>query len=87
MRKPLFAVLALASFAALLPACSGAEVGEACDTEGAEDECVDGAICGKPSDSAASPQCLVVCKDDNDCDATESCNGVTGSNVKACRIK
>ncbi len=87
MLKNVLTALALASFVTVLPACSGAEVGETCETEGAADECVEEAICGKPSDSAAEPQCLKICTADTDCAASESCNGVTGSSTKACRIK
>lgn len=88
MLKIVLATLALASFAAVLPACSSAAaVGETCETEGAVDECVDGAICGKPSDKAPEVQCLVVCTSDADCGATKSCNGVSGTNIKACRVK
>ncbi len=88
MLKNVLAALAFASFVAVLPACSSAAaVGETCDTEGAADQCVDGAICGKPSDTATEPQCLVVCTSDADCATGKSCNGVTGSSIKACRIK
>jgi len=87
MLKNSLVALALASFATVLLACSGAEVGEPCETEGAADECVEEAICGKPSDTAAEPECLKVCTQDTDCAASESCNGVTGTSTKACRIK
>ena len=87
MLKNVLAALVLASFAAVLSACSGAAaLGETCGTEGAVDECVDGAICGKPSDTATEPQCLVVCTSDAEC-GSKSCNGVSGSNIKACRDK
>ena len=85
MLKNMLAVLA---FAAVLPACSSAAaVGETCETEGAVDQCVDGAGCGKPADTATEPQCLVVCTSDADCDSGKSCNGLTGSSIKACRLK
>jgi hypothetical protein len=88
MLKNLLAALALASFAAVLPACSSAaELGEVCETEGAAEECVDGAICGKPTDKAPEPQCLVVCTSDADCSGGTSCNGVSGTSIKACRVK
>lgn len=88
MMKNVLAVLAFASFAAALPACSSAAaLGETCETEGAVDQCVDGAVCGKPSDTATEPQCLVVCTSDADCESSKSCNGVSGSSIKACRIK
>ena len=88
MLKNVLAALVLASFSAVLPACSSAAaVGETCDTEGAVEECVDGAVCGKPDDKTPAPQCLVVCTSDADCGSGKSCNGVTGSSIKACRIK
>ena len=87
MLKNVLAALALASLVAVLPGCSSAAaVGETCEVEGAVDECVDGAVCGKPDDNAA-PQCLVVCTSDKDCGSNQSCNGVTGSSIKACRNK
>lgn len=87
MSKKILAALFLVSIAGISFACGGAEVGEACETEGAEDECVDGAICGKHSDTDSAPQCLKICTGDADCASGESCNGVSGSSTKACRVK
>lgn len=70
---------------ATLSGCGGvAAVGEACDVEGQLDQCEDGAICGK---SATAIQCLKVCTSSTDCAADFECNGVSGSNVKGCRLK
>ncbi|MRG90472.1 hypothetical protein [Polyangium spumosum] len=87
MLKNSLVALALASFTTVLLACSGGEVGEPCETEGSADECVEEAICGKPSDTSETPECLKICTQDADCGSSESCNGVTGTSVKACRIK
>lgn len=86
MLKKWLAVGFLVSVGMVSLACS-ADIGEDCDTEGSSDECVDGAICGKRSDSDAKPICLKVCSADTDCASGENCNGVTGSSAKACRIK
>lgn len=67
-----------------LPACAS-DLGEACETRGSQDECVEGAICD--NDAAGNPICLKVCTDAAQCAADEDCNGVSGSNIKACTAK
>jgi len=69
----------------LLPACAS-DVGEACETRGSQDECVENAICDSTTDSA-EPICLKVCTDDTQCASTEACNGTSGSSIKACTPK
>ncbi|WP_437947449.1 hypothetical protein WME98_42855 [Sorangium sp. So ce296] len=64
----------------------GAALGEACEDEGADGECEDGAVCGKPDDSAAL-ECLKVCVEQADCPADQECNGISGSDIKGCRPK
>ena len=65
--------------------CGTADIGEECDGAGSTDDCVDGAICTNESDKNV---CRVICEDDMDCNAdTESCNGVTSSNIKSCQPK
>ncbi|AUX22304.1 hypothetical protein SOCEGT47_028050 [Sorangium cellulosum] len=64
----------------------GAALGEACDEEGAEGECEDGAVCGKPDDSSVL-ECLKTCIEQTDCPADQECNGISGSDIKACRPK
>jgi len=57
-------------------------VGEACDTPGAtDDECEDGSICDSTDGDTV---CLQICEDQADCGEGEACNGVSGSNIKAC---
>ncbi len=84
MLKYSLATLVLVALVGLLPACGGAELGEACATRGSQEECVDGAVCEQETSSAAEPTCLKVCKDAAECASTEDCNGVSGTNVKAC---
>jgi hypothetical protein len=68
--------------------CGGAAAaGEACDTPGAtDDECEEGSVCDA-TDEGGDAVCLVTCEDQEDCADDESCNGVTGSNIKACHPK
>jgi len=68
--------------AILLGGCGGADIGEECDDTGSTDECVDGAICDTVEGDRAV--CLALCDDSDDCEADEDCNGVSGSNLKAC---
>ena len=65
----------------LAAGCAG-DIGEACDKSGAENECVDEAIC---TSTATGTFCLKRCTDDLDCAANEQCNGVSGSNIKSCQ--
>ncbi|HEY3493032.1 MAG TPA: hypothetical protein VGK73_00025 [Polyangiaceae bacterium] len=75
----MFFALVLAS---LVGACGKADIGEACDDVGKEDECVDGAVCTNQDDGAA---CRRLCDDQDECPAGESCNGVSGTNLKSCQ--
>ncbi len=86
MWKNSLRVAVLMGLGILIPACA-ADVGEACDTRGAQDECVEDAICDTASSTENEPVCLKVCKDDTDCASTDACNGVSGSNIKACKPK
>jgi hypothetical protein len=84
--KLLSMVLVLGATSLFAAACGGeGEVGETCDTSGSEDECVEGAICDSADDDAAV--CLALCEEQEDCSADEDCNGVSGSNLKACHPK
>lgn len=72
-------VLALASLAA---ACGKADIGEECEDVGKQDECVDGAVCTNGDDGSA---CRKLCDDQEQCPAGESCNGISGTNLKSCQ--
>lgn len=64
-----------------LAACGSAEIGEECDTAGAADECVDGAICTNDDTNV----CRAVCEVQEDCPVNYACNGVSGSSTKSCQ--
>ena len=64
-----------------------ADIGETCATRGSQDECVEGAVCEQKGTSDTEPVCLKVCNDSTECASTEDCNGVSGSNIKACTPK
>jgi hypothetical protein len=87
MMKYSFATCLLVCLGLIIPGCGGTDVGEACQTRGAQDECVSGAVCDLDGSSSTEPVCLTVCKDSMDCATTEDCNGVSGSNIKACTPK
>jgi hypothetical protein len=63
-------------------ACGEGDIGDSCDTSGATDECVDGAICTNTTDGAV---CRKVCTSQDDCSDTETCNGISGTNTKSCQ--
>jgi hypothetical protein len=75
--------------------CGGAgNVGEACETPGRADDCVDGAICvtnpsdeGDPSDPVWDTySCRIECDHQSDCPSGEECRGVTGAPAaRACQ--
>lgn len=56
-----------------------------CTTSGSTSECPDGSVCD--SISGAAVTCVRVCKQATDCRADLDCNGVSGSNIKACKPK
>ena len=77
-------MVALLALTAL--ACGGAaKVGDACTTRGSTTECESGAVCSQ--NSAGAVVCLKTCVEQTDCASSESCNGVEGSSLKACRTK
>lgn len=85
MSKYSLTAMLLVGLGAFLPACTS-DVGESCATRGSQDECVENAICDTTS-SSNEPICLKVCTDDSQCASDESCNGTSGSNIKACQPK
>lgn len=82
-------ILWMACAIGIAAACGGeADIGEACETEGAADgECADGAVCGKSSDVGDILLCQKLCTEQAHCAATESCSGISGSSFKGCRPK
>ncbi len=57
----------------------------ACTTSGSTEQCPDGAVCDTISGTAIA--CVQICKAADDCRADLDCNGVSGSNIKACKPK
>lgn len=79
-------VLVLATMAAALASCGKADLNEACDTAGSTDECKDGLVCTNfTSNGASGNSCFKQCTDQTDCTSTQSCNGVSGTNIKSCQ--
>jgi hypothetical protein len=56
-----------------------------CAATGTTMGCPEGAICD--SVSGLGTTCVRICKTSTDCRAGVDCNGVSGSNVKACKPK
>ena len=75
-------VLLLSTLLLAAVGCGKGDVGDSCDDEGKQDECVDGAICTNESDGAA---CRALCEEQEDCPAGEACNGVSNTNLKSCQ--
>jgi hypothetical protein len=57
----------------------------ACTTSGSTDECPDGSVCDTISGTTIA--CVKICKVAEDCRSDLDCNGVSGSNIKACKPK
>lgn len=75
-------LLAIVILAGVAACGSGAEIGESCDEEVADGECVDGAACAKTE--AGALQCMRVCVEQKDCSDTAECTGTKGS-LKVCQ--
>lgn len=56
-----------------------------CVTSGSTDECPDESVCDAISGNAIT--CVKICKSSADCRSDQDCNGVSGSNIKACKPK
>lgn len=83
MTSPLRTLLTTLVLALALVGCGSSDIGEACDTGGSVDECVDGAIC--TNESGDSNTCRKICDTTDDCPANFTCNGVTGGSTKSCQ--
>jgi hypothetical protein len=65
-------------------AIAGGYCTKSCTTSGSTDGCPEGSICD--SVSGAGNTCVKVCKTSEDCGRSDlDCNGVSSSNVKACK--
>ena len=56
-----------------------------CTTSGSTEECPDASVCD--SISGAAVTCVKICSTKDDCRADQDCNGVSGTNIKACKPK
>jgi hypothetical protein len=57
----------------------------ACTTSGSTEQCPDGSVCDALSGTAVT--CVKICKAAEDCRSDLDCNGVSGTNIKACKPK
>lgn len=57
----------------------------ACTTSGSTEECPENSVCDSVSGAAIT--CVKICKTSDDCRSDLDCNGVSGSNIKACKPK
>jgi hypothetical protein len=85
--KPVKAALCFfaATLVLALAGCggSGDKIGDSCATEGSlTDECGDGAVCTRSVVDTALV-CRQLCQQNDECAASETCTGLTGSS-KAC---
>lgn len=58
---------------------------QACPMPGQTEGCPENSICDAVSGTAM--QCVRICKTSADCRSDQDCNGVTSSNIKACKPK
>ena len=77
--------LGVTGFALAMAACatSTPDVGDKCDKAGDVAACVSTALCTNESSGALT--CRKRCTAQSDCASTESCNGVSGTNLKSCQ--
>ncbi|WP_224360958.1 hypothetical protein [Hyalangium versicolor] len=57
---------------------------QSCTQEGQEGGCPEDSVCTRQFDTLL---CAPICENSGDCRDSYECNGTTGSNVKACRVK
>ena len=58
---------------------------QACTMPGSTADCPEDSVCDAVSGAAMS--CVRICSTKADCRADLDCNGITGSNIKACKPK
>lgn len=56
-----------------------------CTTSGSASGCPEGSVCDSVAGTAMN--CVRICQNADDCRADQDCNGVSGSNLKACKPK
>ena len=75
--------LALSLGLAAIACGSKGALGDGCDTPSGADECESGLLCT----NGETNTCLKECTDQDQCAATENCNGVSGGSLKSCQPK
>ena len=67
----------------MVGACGGpAQVGDECTREGSVEQCEGDAVCDR--DASDALVCTARCDDTTDCPASQSCKGVSGTELHAC---
>ena len=56
-----------------------------CTTSGSTDQCPEASVCDTVAGTALT--CVKICKTGTDCRPDQDCNGVSSSNIKACKPK
>ncbi len=56
-----------------------------CTTSGSTAQCPEESVCDSVAGAAVT--CVRICKTSEDCRPDQDCNGVSGSNLKACKPK
>jgi len=56
-----------------------------CTASGTTDECPEASVCDTVAGTTIT--CVAICKTSEDCRSDQDCNGVSGSNLKACKPK
>ena len=56
-----------------------------CTTSGSTEQCPEASVCDAVAGTALN--CVKICSTNADCRADLSCNGISGSNIKACKPK
>lgn len=56
-----------------------------CTTSGSTEQCPEASVCDTVAGTALT--CVKICKTADDCRPDQDCNGVSGSNIKACKPK
>ena len=58
---------------------------KACTTSGSTAQCPEESVCDAVAGAAMN--CVKICKTGTDCRPDQDCNGVSGTNIKACKPK
>lgn len=56
-----------------------------CTTSGSTDQCPEDSVCDTVAGTTLT--CVKICQNGADCRSDQDCNGVSGTNIKACKPK